>query len=292
METTMGRRIIWLDDAKMFAMMCVVFYHCLKYMPADMVGCRATIEVITSFNMHLFVVLAGFTSYRSLQRIASWNDYRGYVVKIALHLLVPTFAIGLLRALLTLDAHAIGNEQWFLKFLFRCLLLFATSRWVIVMSHDYLVAKERIPISRGKVDCATYVTFLLLMFLTSKTKLPEFASYFLFGFLVKKYELVDRLFRMKSDLPLFGSLVLVVLMSGLLLVGITFPSTHSFDFYDYPFGSLFEEGTLSIFFCSALKHHFVQMGKCCCHDRRGKGFAVQLKRCIRIGGIEITGFDQ
>ena len=242
------KRIVWLDDAKMFAMLCVIFYHCLKYMPADMAGCSDTIEVITSFNMHLFVVLAGFTSFRALQRIACWDDYRRYVVKIALHLLVPTFAIGLLRALLTLDPHAIGNEQWFLKFLFRCLLMFATSCWLVAIASRRLDKTGSTRINQEYVEIAKYIGFLLLMFCTSKTKLPEFASYFLFGYLVKKYDLTGMLFRMKSNPRQFNIMLTAISLAGILTVACTFGISHSFDFYDYPLGRLSNDGMLSVFF--------------------------------------------
>ena len=242
------KRIVWLDDAKMFAMLCVIFYHCLKYMPADMAGCSDTIEVITSFNMHLFVVLAGFTSFRALQRIACWDDYRRYVVKIVLHLLVPTFAIGLLRALLTLDPHAIGNEQWFLKFLFRCLLMFATSCWLVAIASRRLDKTDSTRINQEYVEIAKYIGFLLLMFCTSKTKLPEFASYFLFGYLVKKYDLTGMLFRMKSNPRQFNIMLTAISLAGILTVACTFGISHSFDFYDYPLGRLSNDGMLSVFF--------------------------------------------
>ena len=122
-----SKRLSWLDDAKMFAMFSVILGHCY---PENLIGVDTVSGIIVSFNMQLFMFLAGYTSAKSLECISNWNHYWHYIVKIALHLLLPSYAIGALQALITLDPAAISNEQWFLKMLFRYLLVFASVNWL------------------------------------------------------------------------------------------------------------------------------------------------------------------
>lgn len=84
---TNTKRVPWIDDAKMFAMLFVVLGH-----TNGVVGhVDSTIfnMWIVSFNMALFVVLSGVTSSKWYIRTKTWNDVFNYVIKITERILLP-----------------------------------------------------------------------------------------------------------------------------------------------------------------------------------------------------------
>lgn len=238
-----GGRLAWIDDAKMFAMIFVVFGHCMGDCSDTMPGYYLLKDLMVSFNMQFFMFLAGYTAYHSLNRIADWVSYKSYVLKILLHLLLPTFAIGIMRALITQDVAAVGNEQWFLKMLFRYLFVFATVEWLFaLMTHSQRLTRY-ITIQPWMWLGMKYLVFGCLMFVLSKTKLPEFVIYFLFGYLLRKHNLLSRLIVRKKSV-LF---ILFLQFASLGIVLCVFPIVRGHDFYNEPFWMLFNEGQLPLF---------------------------------------------
>ena len=236
-------RLSWLDDAKMFAMLSVILGHCFHI---NLIGVDTVSGIIVSYNMQLFMFLAGYTSAKSLESISDWNHYWHYIVKIALHLLLPTFAIGALQALITFDPAAIGNEQWFLKMLFRYLLVFASVNWLALelnkrLNKDGIL--EPLPLW---LSIFRYLLFAVLMFVLSKTKLPEFAFYFLSGYLLKKHKLLDRI-TASINSRLFMTIMLPIQITALFLTIFTWHKCYGYNFYDEPFWTLFEKNETIIF---------------------------------------------
>ena len=108
------KRISWIDDAKMFAMFCVVFGHISDLFSKNIVGFHQINAWIISFNMAIFVFLSGYTSYSGLNKIFNIKDYLQYVYKIGKRLLIPTLTFSLLALIL-------ANSSSKCKFIVFCL---------------------------------------------------------------------------------------------------------------------------------------------------------------------------
>lgn len=83
-------RISWIDNAKFIAITCVLLGHSFSLIKGDFCGYDDFNLFIVAFNMPLFALLSGFTSYKSLTRIYTVFDLFSYLNKIAWHLGVPT----------------------------------------------------------------------------------------------------------------------------------------------------------------------------------------------------------
>lgn len=244
-KSVKGGRLAWIDDAKMFAMVFVILGHCMGDCPDTMPGYYLLKDVMVSFNMQFFMFLAGYTAYHSLEKVINWYAYKRYVLKIILHLLLPTFAIGIVRAIITRDITAVGNEQWFLKMLFRYLFVFATGELVFAYIASRLRLAGHAAAQSWLWTSVKYLVFVCLMFLLSKTKLPEFAGYFLSGFLLRKYNLLSRLkgLGIRRQVPI----AILLQFASLGIVLWTFPIVRGHDFYNEPFWMLFHESQLPLF---------------------------------------------
>lgn len=87
---TKTQRILWIDNSKFVAIFCVVLGHSFSLIKGNFCGYEDFNLLIVAFNMPLFAFLSGFTSYKSLMRINSMNDFISYLNKIAWHIGVPT----------------------------------------------------------------------------------------------------------------------------------------------------------------------------------------------------------
>ena len=82
-------RISWIDDAKFIAILCVIIGHAFSLIS----GFRGYDEInlfIVAFNMPLFALLSGITSYKSLTKIMTFSDLISYLNKILWRVGVPT----------------------------------------------------------------------------------------------------------------------------------------------------------------------------------------------------------
>lgn len=94
-------RVSWIDNAKFFAIACVVLGHSFSLIKGDFNGYDEINLFIVAFNMPLFALLSGVTSFQALSKISSFSDLLIYFNKIAWHIGVPTIVY-------TLIAMAIG----------------------------------------------------------------------------------------------------------------------------------------------------------------------------------------
>lgn len=183
-----NKRISWIDDAKMFAMFCVVFGHISDLFSKDIIGFHQINGWIISFNMAIFVFLSGYTSYQGLDKILNIKNYLQYIFKIGKRLLIPTLTFSLLVLALTKStSHALG-EAWFLKMLFR--LLFISSTVILVKNLFSIKDKYQIIFS---------ILFLLVSLsglLGNNT--TEWGLYFIGGYLFKRYSVIDIIFKYKK----------------------------------------------------------------------------------------------
>lgn len=94
-------RVSWIDNAKFFAIACVVLGHSFSLIKGDFKGYDEINLFIVAFNMPLFALLSGVTSFKALSKISSFSDLLAYFNKISWHIGVPTVVY-------TLIAMAIG----------------------------------------------------------------------------------------------------------------------------------------------------------------------------------------
>ncbi|RHH48299.1 hypothetical protein DW206_09460 [Bacteroides ovatus] len=94
-------RVSWIDNAKFFAIACVVLGHSFSLIKGNFNGYDEINLFIVAFNMPLFALLSGVTSFQALSKISSFSDLLIYFNKITWHIGVPTIVY-------TLIAMAIG----------------------------------------------------------------------------------------------------------------------------------------------------------------------------------------
>ena len=87
-----NERVAWIDATRMFAMLTVVLAHSIgaSHMPNQ----TEFIWWIVAWNMPLFIMLSGFTSWRSLSKISSLTGLYQHAIKLSKRMLVPAAVIG------------------------------------------------------------------------------------------------------------------------------------------------------------------------------------------------------
>lgn len=227
-----NNRISWIDDAKMFAMLCVLLSHCIDYMSADSLYKDIVHEFIIAFNMQMFMTLAGYTSFKSLSTITSWSKYWRYVLKNAVHLLLPCISFGIITAILNQDFSSIFRIEWFLSMLFKYLIIYATINWLFHRICKNIENEEK---KEHLQTLGTYFVFAVTMLLIPSSKLTEFVSFFMLGLVAKRYKLLKQVHS--------WSICRLVVIGGLILFTIWYAfdiSRHN-NFYDYPIHNLISE---------------------------------------------------
>lgn len=82
-----NKRIAWLDNVKMVAMLWVMFGHTWRLIHCEFPSHLGLF--ILSFNMALFVIMTGYTSVNSMRRIVDINSLFSYLIKITRQILFP-----------------------------------------------------------------------------------------------------------------------------------------------------------------------------------------------------------
>lgn len=86
MEKSKTNRQVWIDNARAFAMIAVVWMHTVN------VGLKDGIlpsGMVMSFNMPLFVFISGYCAYHSLERIHQMADLWHYIKKLVMCIGIP-----------------------------------------------------------------------------------------------------------------------------------------------------------------------------------------------------------
>lgn len=89
-------RLAWVDNVKMFAMLCVIIGHSFACITGDFNGYDEINLFIVAFNMSLFVFISGFTSSKGLLNISSLKELMNYINKILWRVGVPATGYSLL----------------------------------------------------------------------------------------------------------------------------------------------------------------------------------------------------
>lgn len=102
-------RYPWLDNVKMFAMICVIAGHVgglfANGIPGRLFG------MIVAFNMPLFVLLSGYSALKGLLRIESLEPLLDYLDKILYRICVPTVCFSALNQ--AIQGMLFARKLWF-----------------------------------------------------------------------------------------------------------------------------------------------------------------------------------
>ena len=270
-----SERYIWLDNAKMFAMLCVIFGHSSSLVVDGMPG--RLLGLIVSFNMPLFVLLSGFTAERAFQRILSFSDLVDYVGKIYHRLLLPAvflsainqiFVTSLFARRLWLVYAAVAFLEWFLErgknllpdgvsLCLRLLLLaflVVASQWLNMFWFLNMLMKLQLSVAIGSFFISYITTdtkrFLyvaafcwLLPFFVFDSWTFEMSFYFFVGLFLKRYWNSKKVL----DIPVYWPILAVVAGVALLRY-----ATVDYGFYDYGLARLIEMGLSLVYVCRLL----------------------------------------
>ena len=89
---TKCRRLPWIDNMKMVAMMAIILGHSYSYLHGTKIeGATLVQNVLISFAIPMFMFVAGITSYSGATRCETLQDLIVYIEKITLRLGVPNF---------------------------------------------------------------------------------------------------------------------------------------------------------------------------------------------------------
>lgn len=101
-----GSRIAWIDNIRLFAILCVIFGHCWYLGDSNALGGYEVAGYhfqklfIVSFNMPLFVFLSGYCAYNGITSIKSFDSLVSYWKKIAMRIAIPTFLLFMLEGVI------------------------------------------------------------------------------------------------------------------------------------------------------------------------------------------------
>lgn len=230
-----GRKA-WIDDLKMFAMVCVLLCH--------LPGCPLPLNnFIVSFNMPLFMLLSGMMVYKGLKKINSFDTLFVFLEKLCLRLAIPSIVFSavdqLIRGLLfsrmiwpivgfviiILYLATYFHKQkptWYLYILRICSVLF-----IVMVDHNinyywflevlfelqvFCAIVSYILNTGSKID-NDKVKFILLCFLVyvaaffRGTRIFEMSSYFCFGIMISCFMILDRIKLMNNTKVIFVFLI-------------------------------------------------------------------------------------
>ena len=108
-----SKRLAWVDNVKMIAMLFVIFGHTwriIHYPLPEWLGL-----FILSFNMALFVMMTGYTSVHSIDKITTIQDLKGYIEKITKRIILPSTVFNSLLVLFVFSERIMLGEDATLK---------------------------------------------------------------------------------------------------------------------------------------------------------------------------------
>lgn len=173
----LSNRIAWLDNCKFFAITLVVLGHIIGFWNKDTtIMTRQVQDIIVSFNMPLFFVLAGFTCHAS-RHIDTFGRMCRYCLKQTKRLLVPAIVSGTVLYSIGLTSDIL-NCFWFLNILWRLILLLTISLFTVQLFTSRL--------------WGGYLLFVVLSLLLGN-RTSEFCWYLLFGIIAYRYKLLEKI---------------------------------------------------------------------------------------------------
>ena len=215
-------RLSWLDNSKMIAMLLVIIYHVGSFANLGEIG-----PAIESFNMPLFMILSGYACYHSLFRDKTIREWGLYIKKNFMRIMIPCIFVSAWSLPWTHDKLFFLHGYWFLQCLFSILLASA----LIEIGCAVLKIK--------KTFWLIAIILNIAMLFVTRNNLSEMTSYFTIGLILRRYDVLNILFRLPLTTRIVG-VVGVILWS--VLYGLFYKS-----FYLFPFIKLVSLGDVHIF---------------------------------------------
>lgn len=110
-------RNLTMDALKLFAILLVIWGHCVQYLVSSEYYTEPVYRIIYSFHMPLFMTISGFFGANLIKK-----DFKEVILSKSRQLLVPIVAFGLLLCFLIGFRFACFGALWFLNSLFICSL--------------------------------------------------------------------------------------------------------------------------------------------------------------------------
>lgn len=169
-EVACSGRVLYLDKAKAFAIICVVLGHVIQYFDESH-EMTCVYDFIYSFHMPLFMTLSGFFISKSLEtRIDKVIVHRGrQLILPVLSFSVLAFAVSFITPFdmtngLGFFAYFFGGDMWFLKYLFACIVMACVSKFIFRNTLLAALIPMLILISVSRVGIFRIYPFLWLGF--------------------------------------------------------------------------------------------------------------------------------
>ena len=173
-----GQRIAWLDNVKMFAMLCVILGHVMTIVIKTNMDLSGKIieHFIVAFNMPLFVIISGYSNLNTFNKITKWRELIDFVKKSVIRILLPvvTFCV------IGLTPNFIFSPFWFLNMILYLMIGFAVIHFAV-----YSIKKQH-------MLGVSVLLFLLCFIWVNKVWMGEMCTYYAVGLLCKKYGIFDR----------------------------------------------------------------------------------------------------
>ena len=92
--TIKKERFVWLDNARIFAMIVMILGHAVgAFINGDVATIPYYGAFIVAFNMPMFVILSGYGHYNGLMRLSSVKDCMISLWKSFCNIILPVFII-------------------------------------------------------------------------------------------------------------------------------------------------------------------------------------------------------
>lgn len=180
-------RLSWLDNSKMMAMLLVIIYHVGSFANLGEVG-----HAIESFNMPLFMILSGYACYHSLFRDKTIREWGLYIKKNFMRIMTPCIFVSAWSLPWTHDKLFFLHGYWFLQCLFSILLASA----LIEIGCAVLKIKETFWL--------TAIVLNIAMLFVTRNNLSEMTSYFTIGLILRRFDVLNILFRLPMTTRVVG----------------------------------------------------------------------------------------
>lgn len=117
----MKNRIVFIDNLKAFAILCVMLGHALQYLAGNNPERLVTFNVIYTFHMPLFMMLSGYFAASAFKL-----KFIDFLKKKSIQLILPALAWSVCKIILSGGGNFWNNiigSFWFLKSAFACYLI-------------------------------------------------------------------------------------------------------------------------------------------------------------------------
>lgn len=213
MNNKLSKRIPWIDNIRVFAMLMVILGHSLTSPNASSI-----VRWIIAFNMPLFVIISGYCAYHNMSKQSTWKDLPAFIEKTTKHILFPalmgTMALSLIHQVedkqwLKLIFYLIANILGIIIFIkkddnkvfdcaFKAILSFSiviafskSPYWFLTMTWTVLVVFKLITIFVHKTYLVAILAFGIAIAYSYVAKnayfISEFFIYFFVGMMLRKY---------------------------------------------------------------------------------------------------------